>query len=216
MDFDQMLETWRAQNTAPPYDVNRDELRQSLQAEEARVRSELRLYRRGLWFAWVVGSGLAVWAGFWIAISITNGWDAIYAIASGLSLCIFAFGAGALWVSRGREPKRNFDNTLEQEVRRNLALVEEQLSIARRWILPLLGSVSIVVGTGLFSWTINKSQDIPNMSSSLGWFWFAVVFLALIAWGSYKDRHKKSDAKSKLELRRQRLRELLAVLSVLG
>ena len=33
MDFDQMLESWRAQNTAPPYDANRDALRQALQAE---------------------------------------------------------------------------------------------------------------------------------------------------------------------------------------
>jgi hypothetical protein len=38
MDFDQVLETWLAQNTAPPYDVNRD----ALQTEDARVRRELR------------------------------------------------------------------------------------------------------------------------------------------------------------------------------
>ena len=42
MDFDQMFEAWRAQNTAPPYDVNRDALRQALEAEGARVRREMR------------------------------------------------------------------------------------------------------------------------------------------------------------------------------
>ena len=79
MDFDQMLETWRAQNTAPPYGANRDALRQALQSEEARVRGELRLRRRTLWFLWIFETGMAVWAGFWIAITITNGWSAIYA-----------------------------------------------------------------------------------------------------------------------------------------
>ena len=33
---------------------------------------------------------MAVWAGFWIAITITNGWPAIYAIASGVSFGMFA------------------------------------------------------------------------------------------------------------------------------
>ena len=161
MDFDQMLETWRAQNTAPPYDVNRDALRQALQAEEARVRRELRTRRRGLWFRWIFGTGMAVWAGFWIAITITNGWPAIYAIAAGVSLGMFALAAGASWVGRGREPERNFGNTLQEEVRRSLALVDYQLSVTRRWIIPMLGTASLMVGVGLFSWTVVRSQDIP-------------------------------------------------------
>ena len=75
MDFDQMLETWRAQNTAPPYDVDRDVLRQALQTEDARVRRVLRFRRRSLWCGWIVGTGMAVFAGSWIAISISNGWN---------------------------------------------------------------------------------------------------------------------------------------------
>jgi hypothetical protein len=93
MDFDQMLETWQAQT---PYDVNRDALRQALDAEEIRVRRERRMHRRALWFMWIVGTGMAVWAGFWIAITITNGWLVIYAIASGVSLVVFALGVGVL------------------------------------------------------------------------------------------------------------------------
>jgi hypothetical protein len=212
MDFDEMLNTWRAQNTAPPYEVNRDVLRQALQTEDARVRQELRIWRRGLCFVWISGTGMAIWAGFWIAITITNGWDAIYAIASGVSFGFFALGAGAMWMSRGREPAPNFGNTLEEEVRRNLALVDGQLSVTRRWILPMLGTASIIVGTGLFSWTVNKSQDIPEVSSGRGWFWFTVVFVALIVWGSFKGRDGMRQAKTKLELRQRRLRELLAAL----
>ena len=67
---------------------------------------------------------MAVWAGFWIAITITNGWPAIYAIAAGVSFGMFALAAGTSWVGRGREPERNVGNTLQEEVRRSLAHVE--------------------------------------------------------------------------------------------
>jgi hypothetical protein len=212
MDFDQMLETWRAQNTAPQYDVNRDALRQALQTEEARVRRELRTRRRGLWFGWIFGSGMAVWAGFWIAITISNGWPAVYAIAAGVSFGIFALGVGAFWVSRRREPDRNFGNTLEEEVRRSLAHADHQLSLTRRWISSMLGWASIAVGTGLFSWTVNKSQGIPNVSSGVGWFWFTVVFVVWVVRASYKEREEMRKTKAKLELRQRRLRELLSAL----
>ena len=216
MDFDQMLETWRAQSTAPPYDANRDALRQALQTEEARVRGELRSRRREHRFLWILGTGMAVWAGFWIAITITNGWPAIYAIAAGVSLGMFALAAGAAWVGRRREPERNFGNTLQEEVRRSLALVDYQLSVTRRWIIPMLGTGSLMVGVGLFSWTIGRSQDMAHRpdsaSSEVGWFWYAVMLAVLGVRASYKVRDKMRKAEPKLELRQRRLRELLAAL----
>jgi len=214
MNFDQMLETCLAQNTAPPYDVNRDALRQALQTEEARVRRELRTRRRGLWFCWIFGTGMALWAGFSIAITITNGWPAIYAIAAGVSLGMFALAAGASWVGRGREPERNFGNTLQEEVSRSLALVDYQLSITRRWIISTLGIGSLMAGVGLFSWTLARSQDNFNRpdSSGVGWFWYAVVLVVLGMWASYKTRDELRKATPKLELRQRHLRELLAAL----
>ena len=209
-----MMEAWRAQNTAPPYDVNTDALRQALQTEAAKVQRELRTRRRGLWVAWIFGAGMAVWAGFWIAITIANGWPAIYAVAAGVSFGVFAFGVGVLWVS-GRRPadlERNFGNTLQEEVRRSLALVDYQLSLIRGWILILLGTGSIIVGTGLFSWTVNRSQDIPRQSSFGGWVLFTVLFVGVLVWGSYKERDARRKARLTLETRRQRLRELLAAL----
>lgn len=213
MDFDQMLDVWRAQNTEQQSDVIRDALRQALQAEEARVRRELRAGRKTLWMLWIVGTGMAVWAGFWIAITISNGWPAIYAFAAGASLCMFALGVGAVWVSRGprAEPQRNFGSGLQEEVRRNLALVNDQLSLTRRLIFLNLGTALIVVGVTLLSWTVNSSQNLPN-SSAERWFLFAFVFVALILWGSYKGREEMRKAKPKLELRRERLRELLKTL----
>src|SRR6185503_15285922 len=150
MDFDQMLATWQAQT---PYDMNREALRQALDAEEVRVRRELRMNRRALWFMWIVGTGMAVWAGFWIAITITNGWPAIYAVASAVSLVVFALGAGAIWMGLGRraELDRNFGNSLQEEARRSLALVDYQLSLARRAIFSGLGVLCFVIGTALFS-----------------------------------------------------------------
>ena len=214
MDFDQLLDTWRAQSTAPPYDVNRDALRQALQTEEARVRRGLRIRRRGFWFLWIFGTGMAVWAGFWIAITITNGWPAIYAIAAGVSLGMFALAAGASWVGRGREPERNFGNTLQEEVRCRLALVDFQLSMTRRWIISSLGIGSLMAGVGLFSWTLARSQDNFHRpdSSGVGWFWYAVVLVVLGMRVSYKTRDEMRKATPKLELRQRHLRELLAAL----
>ena len=210
MDFDQMLETWRAQTTAPPYDVNREVLRQTLQTEEARIRRVMRTWRRGLWLYGILGTGMAVWAGFWIAITITNGWPAIYAIAAAVSLGMFALAAGASWVGRGREPERDFANTLQGEVRRSLALVDYQLSVTRRWILSMLRTFSLIAGVALFSWTVARSQDNFHRpdSSGVGWFWYAVVLALFGVWTFYKTRK----ATPKLELRQRQLRELLAAL----
>jgi hypothetical protein len=118
-----------------------------------------------------------------------------------------------LWVSRGRqaELERNVGNALQEEVRRSLALVDCQLSLSELWILFMLGMASILVGTGLFSWTVTRSQDIPD-SSFGGWALFTVLFVVLGVRASYKERNEMREAKPKLELRQRRLRELLAAL----
>jgi len=215
MDFDQMLETWCAHKTASLYDVNRDHLRQALQTEDARVRRALRTRRHELWFLWILGTGMAVWAGFWIAITITNGWSAIYAIVAGVSFGMFALGVGASWASRGRQPEeRNFGDTLQGEMRRSLALVDYQLSVARRWIPFVLGSALIVVGTGPFSWTLVRSQDIPE-SIPNGWWWYTVLLVAFFVRACYNARNEMRNTKTKLETRQRRLSELLAALDAL-
>jgi hypothetical protein len=214
MDFDQMLEIWRAQNTEAAYEVNREALRKSLQAEQARIGRELRNRRWTLWFMWVFGAGMAIWAGFWIAITLTNGWSAIYVITSAASAALFAFGVGAVWVSRGPRaaPRRDFGSPLHEEVRRNLALVEHQLSLAGYWFPLMLGTGCIMGGTGLFFWTVNSSQDIPAPGFFGGWPPFIVVFAFVVMWAFRKERDEMREAKPKLELRRDRLRELLETL----
>lgn len=210
MDFDQILETWQAQETAPPYGLNHDALRQALRAEETRSQRIQRHRRRMMWFMWIFGTGMAVWAGFWIAITITNGWPVIYAVASGASLGLFALGVGALWAGRGREPEQKFANSLEEEVRRSLARVDDQLAMTKRMALFVLGTASIVVGAKLFAWTTVRSQDIP-VSSDRGWWWTAFV-AAVVVWVAFKARDAMRNAKPTLERRQRRLRELLAAL----
>ena len=213
MDFDQILETWRSQKTVPPYDVNREALRQALQTEEARARRSLRFRRRVVWVYWILGTGMAVWAGFWIAITITNGWPAIYAVAAGACLCLFASAVGAFWMGLGSqaELEQHFGNTLREEVRRSLALVDYQLSLTRHWILFMLGTVFTVAGVWLFTWTLNSSQDIPQ-SSFGGWTLFSLLFVVLALRAIYQSRHAMRKAKPELEHRQRQLRELLAAL----
>lgn len=210
MNFDQMMGAWLSQDTAPPYDVNREALRQALEAEETNVRRSHRNRRRVLWFLWLFGTGMAIFAGFWIAITIANDWPAIYAITSAASFGMFAAGVGAVWVSRGRksEPERKFDNTLEEEVRRSLALVEYQLSITRHVVTFMIGAGLIFAATFLFAWTTNSSQDIPQSSSY--WSWWKVLVAAYLVWATFKVRNQMRAEKPKLELRQRRLRELLA------
>ncbi len=208
MHFDQILET-------PPSDVNRDALRQALQTEEARVRGELRTRRGALRFLGIFGTGMAIWAGLWIAITMTNGWSAIYAIGAGVSSGMFALGVGALWVSRGpAEPERNAGNTLHEDVRRSLALVDYQLSLIRHWISFWLGVASIAVATGPFSWTITRSQNIPDSSllGVSGWWWYTGLLAAFFVRAACKWRNERREAKSRLEVRQRRLRELLPAL----
>jgi hypothetical protein len=210
MDIDRLLETWQAQEAAPPYRLNHDALRVALRAEEARSQRSQSHRRRMTWFMWIFGIGMAVWAAFWIAITITNGWPVIYAVASGASLGLFALGAGALWAGRWGEPEQKFANSLEEEVRRSLARIDDQLAMTKRMALFVLGTASILVGAKLFAWTTVRSQDIP-VSSGGSWWWTALVAAGFV-WVAFKTRDAMRNAKPTLELRQRRLRELLAAL----
>jgi hypothetical protein len=109
MDFDQILESWR----------DRDALRQALQTEEAKVRQEHLLWRRVLWFPLIFGTGMAIFAGFWIPISITNGWPVIYVITSGVSVGMFALAVGAAPPAAAvRESALLFPSRLRHSIRR--------------------------------------------------------------------------------------------------
>ena len=207
MDFDQMLETWRSQDAAPPYGVNHDALRQALQTEEASAR---RVRRRDMWIVCITGGGMAVLGAFWVAISISNGWPSVYAVAAGVGFGMIALWLGAYCRSRWRQAKseRNFGNTLQDEARRTLSRVDTEISRFGHWSAAMLQIAPVTVGALLIAWSVARSQsDGPDDSSGGRWMYPIVVLLTI-----YSVRKARRYVKQKLEPRQRRLRELLAAL----
>jgi peptidoglycan/LPS O-acetylase OafA/YrhL len=206
MDFDQMLETWRTQDAAPLYGVNRDALRQALQAEEASVR---RVRRRDMWIVYIAGGGTAVLGGLWVAISIGNSWPAIYTVAAGVGFGMVALWVGAYCMSRWRQAKseRNFGNTLQEEVRRTLSRVDIEISRFGHWSAAMLQIAPLMVGALLIAWSVGRSQSDGPDDFGGSWTYLMVVFMTI-----YSVRKGHRYAKQNLEPRQRRLRELLAAL----
>lgn len=205
MNFDQMMDSWRSQDEAPLYGVNRDLLQLVLRHEQAHIRREL---RNEQWIAYAVGIGAALFGTFWIWQTIVREDPIVYTAAAGLGAGAFALWAGAFWLSRRRQAlrERGFGNSLQEEIRRNLSLVDYQLSRAGRWSAALLWAAPVMVGSVLLYVllaTINDNTD----------FWYDAGMIALvvvsIVWGARDTSRKISQ---ELEPRRQKLRELLAKL----
>ena len=207
MDFDEMLETWRTQEAAPLYGVNRDALRRALETEETSVR---RARRRDMWIVCISGGGTAVLGGFWVAISILNGWAAIYAIAAGVGFGVIGLWLGAYCMSRWRQAKseRIFGNTLQEEVGRTLSRVDIEISRFGRWSAAMLQIAPVMVGAMLIAWSVARSQsDGPDDSFGGSW-----IYLLLVLGMFYSVRKARRYVKQKLEPRQRRLREVLAAL----
>jgi membrane protein implicated in regulation of membrane protease activity len=207
MDFDQMLEIWRAQDAAPLYGVNRDALRHALQTEDARVR---RVQRRDMWIVCLGGVGTAVLGAFWVAICISKGWPAIYTVAAGVGFAMVALWLGAYCVSRWRQAKseRNFGNTLQGEVRRTLSRIDIEILRFGHWTAATLQIAPIVVGAMLISWSVGRSQSVGHDDPSGGRLMYLIVALFMV----YVVRRARRNVKQKLEPRQRRLRELLSAL----
>lgn len=208
MDLDEMLETWRTQDTAPLYGLNRDALERALAAEEAGVR---RVRRRDLWIVCIAGAMTTVLAGFWLVVLLYQSDEpVIYTVAGGVGFGMVAAWVGAYCVSRWHEAKRerNFGNTLQAEVRRTLSRIDAEIARFGRWTAASLQIAPIMVGALLIMWSIGRSQgDGSGESFGIWWLYPIVAF-----WTVYLVRTARRYAAQKLEPRRRRLRELLAAL----
>ncbi len=208
MDFDQMLDAWRAQDDKPLYGVNRDLLQLVLRNEQADIRRTL---RRDQWIAYVVGTGMALFAGFWLWVLIYKRGPALQTVAAGVAAGVLALWVAAFWLSRRRQARRerNFGNTLQEEVRRNLSLVEYQLSNGGRLGSAFLWSAPPVLGALLIYWVLAQinthngltGRDHALMIAILGGSTVCITFAGARA------------AARKLEPRRRRLRDLLDMLN---
>jgi len=207
MNFDQMLESWKAQDDKPLYGVNADLLQLVLQHEQAGLRRTL---RREQWTTYIVGGVMAAVAGFFLWAFIYFRGPASYTLAAALGTGAFVFWIASLWLSRRRLSlrERRFGNTLRDEIGRNLSLIEYQLSRAGRWGAAMLMAAPVMAGSGLLYW-LSAAVNTDNGES----WWFHLWMFAILLWCAvYLPYTSSREVTKKLEPRRQRLSELLETL----
>ena len=206
MDFDQMMDAWRAQDDEPLYGVNRDLLRLVLKNEQAGLRRTL---RREQWIAYIGGVGMAVFAGFWLWVLIYTRGLVLQTGSAAVGTGVLALWVGAFWLSRRRQARRerNFGNTLQEEVRRNLSLVEYRLSTGGRLGSAFLWTAPPVIGAVLLYWLMAEINHNTE-------FWQGAWFMVLVVgWTVVTTYAGSRAAERKLEPRRRRLSELLDTLT---
>lgn len=206
MDFDQMLDAWKAQDEAPLYGVNQELLRLVLQNERDKI---LRTMRRDQWITYLVGPGMALFAAFSLWVAILNGVPLLYTAAAAIGAITFALWAGAFWVSRMRQARREraFGNSLKDEIGRNLSLTEYQIANGR-WGAALLWTAPVMIGALLIYWLTFQINTDTGMSA-----WTHVWIVLAIIWSVVFTAYAGDrEVRRKLEPRRQRLRELLETL----
>ena len=182
MNFDEMLETWRTQDRAPLYGVNRELLRLGVPREQADLQRGL---GRELWGVYWGGLGTSVaWLGVMFGLlfaGISWGdvtpsvWDSV---AVGIGIGTMLLSAGAYWESRKRQARyeRGFGNSLQEEIRRNLSRVDYQLSRYGRLARLLMYAPMGVTGI-LTCWVIVRLSGKP-----FGWLQAAACVLFIAPW----------------------------------
>lgn len=205
MDFDQMIEAWKSQDDKPLYGVNRDVLLLALRREQADIRRAL---RREHWTTYVAGTTMAGLAGAVLWWFLNHRGSGLHSLAAAVGVAAFALWVGALWRSRRRQAarERDFGNTLREEVRRNLSLVDYQLSQVGRWSTTMLWSAPVLIGSALTFWLILEINDNTDLWFEAGFIAFLVVSVAFTTYEASRQ------AKQQILPRKQRLTELLEML----
>lgn len=206
MDFDQMLEAWKAQDDKPLYGVNGDLLRLVLQGEQAKIRRKL---RRDQWIIYIGGPVMVLFAAFWFWVGITNGIPALHVVAAGLGAATFMVWLGAYWVSRRNQARREraFGNSLKDEIGRSLSLVEYQIANGR-WRVAVLWTAPVMIGSLLIYWLTFQI----NTDTGFSWWNHAMMVFAALWSIGFTAYAGDRDVKRRLEPRRQHLSELLQTL----
>ena len=204
MDFDQMLEAWKAQDSKPLYGVNGDLLQLVLQHERADIQRELRGEQ---WTTYGVGTRLASAPGFVLWAFLYFRGPVLYTVMATAGTAVFVGWMGALWLSlrRQRRRERAFGNTLREEIARNLSLLDYQLSRYGHWASAMLWVAPVVVGGGLLYWlSVEINFDEGETRWEHAWMVIILVWAAV-----FLPRTSSREVSKKLEPRRRRLRDLL-------
>lgn len=176
MTFDEMLEAWRTQDETPPYRVNPDLFLVVVQQEQASLRREM-----GLGNSWAVPWALWAAAGAMLVVAVaalfavTRGWATAITwdyLAMGVAISAMLLWPVAYSASRRRQSPREraFGNSLQEEIRRNLSWVDNELSRHSRLAPSLLRFAPMGVAAILYSWVIVRTDNGP-----VGW---AIFFSA--------------------------------------
>lgn len=166
MDFDEMLEVWRAQDHRPPYRVNHELLRVVVQQEHAVLRREsgwdLWFVPFALWAA--AGAMLVVYFALLFAATmrgwlVPNVWDYV---AAGVVVGVMLVWPVAYWLSYRRQAarERSFGNSLQDEIRRNLSRVDHHLAQYGRFGPSLMMRMPFVVVALLFIWGTVRMDEM--------------------------------------------------------
>jgi hypothetical protein len=182
MNLDEMFETWRVQDKVPLYGVKRDLLRLEVPREQGNLQRSLRRNTRGVYWA-ALGTSVAwlvvMFALLFAAISwgdiTASPWDEV---SLGIAFVTILVSAGAYWASRRREALyvRGFGNSLQEEIRRNVARVDGQLSRYGQWLSLLMYAPMGVAGVLTF-WVIARLGGKP-----FGWLQAAVGLFFIVPW----------------------------------
>jgi hypothetical protein len=205
MNLDQMLEAWRSQNETPLYGVNRDLLQLIIQHEQRDLRRGL---RGAKWLAYGVSALLLAFFAIFFA-SIDNARTAWDYAAAGIAIGATLLFAGAFSVSHKRQVlrERGFGNSLQEEIRRNLSVIDYLLSRSRRKAQLLNGSPMVIVGI-LIGWLIIRADDGPS-----GWYIAGALFLFNVVIWLFSPVWTSRLAEKQLLPYRRRLSELLELLN---
>lgn len=207
MDFDQMLDAWKAQNDKPLYGVNGELLQLVLRHEQTDIRRQL---RREQWTTYGVGAGMAALGAALLWAFLYFDGPLPYVLGAIAGTGAFVLWMAGLWLSlrRQRQRERQFGNTLRAEIARNLSLLDYQLSRYGRWGTAVLWAAPVMVGAGLIYWLMAAVNHDPGESG-----WIHVWIAGVLVWSAvYVPYTSSRELKRKLEPRQQRLRELLEAL----
>lgn len=199
MDLDDVLTTWRAQDAAPLYRLDRDRLTAAVRRDAAALRRTVR-WDHGVFYAF---NALFVVAAALLAARLADDADRLAAAAVAT---VAGTAAGTLWWGHRRQAAREerFGDALRDEVARHLSIVDYRLSGAGHRAAALLTAAPITLAGCVIYGLIARLNHTP-----FGWHDVAIglVIVGGSAWSAI-DASRRIDAE--LRPRRDRLAELLA------